>query len=362
MITLQKNNWIGKPIVESVFILCVPFLCVIALLFIPKEIIHANEIPEIAWLFLVVFVDVGHVYSTMYRTYMDKELIYKHQNLFIGLPVLLFVLSVLLHSINSVLFWRCLAYFAVFHFIKQQYGFFKIYNRNNNNSTIKNYIDTTTIYGATLLPIVYWHFSPNRNFNWFIKDDFVLMSQSFNAGFFIECALAVLITLYVISELILTIKNKTFNIQKNAIVIGTAFSWYFGIVFFNSDFVFTFLNVICHGIPYMALIWIHGKKNRDHSSSKTAFLKAAFGKYSAAFFLIPIIILAYVEETFWDVFVWNEHQNLFMSFSSVEQSLSKNVLNIIVPLLSLPQLFHYVIDGFIWKIKHDKFNWTNIFK
>jgi hypothetical protein len=31
-----------------------------------------------------------------------------------------------------------------------------------------------------------------------------------------------------------------------------------------------------------------------------------------------------------------------------------------VPLLSLPQIVHYVLDGFIWKIKKDDFAWSKI--
>lgn len=362
MIKPQIANWIGKPITESIFILGVPFICSLLLFFIPSSFIHSNEIPETVWLFLVVFIDVGHVYSTMYRTYMDKELIAKHQNLFFGLPLMLLLISILLHSISPIIFWRCLAYFAVYHFIKQQYGFFKIYNRHHQNSVLKNFIDTITIYGATLLPIAYWHFSPNRNFNWFIKEDFLISHQVFNIGALIKWALFILIALYIVSELIITIKTQTINFQKNAIIFGTVLSWYLGIIYFNSDFVFTFLNIVCHGVPYMAIIWIHGKKNNSNiGNSNKKLLSIIFGKYSILFFLVPIIFLAYFEENFWDSLVWNEHHDLFITFTNTSFTLSKNMLNIIVPVLSLPQLFHYVIDGFIWKIKNDKFNWTNIF-
>jgi hypothetical protein len=33
--------------------------------------------------------------------------------------------------------------------------------------------------------------------------------------------------------------------------------------------------------------------------------------------------------------------------------LSDTALGIIVPLLALPQITHYIIDGFIWKIKRE---------
>ena len=73
----------------------------------------------------------------------------------------------------------------------------------------------------------------------------------------------------------------------------------------------------------------------------------------------PLIFFAYVEENFWDMFVWNEHGSVFFGFKNFG-ALSKPILNIVVPILALPQLFHYVIDGFIWKIKNDKFEWAKI--
>ena len=33
-------------------------------------------------------------------------------------------------------------------------------------------------------------------------------------------------------------------------------------------------------------------------------------------------------------------------------------LSFIVPLLALPQITHYILDGFIWKIKKEEFRWS----
>ncbi len=359
MIKKLQHNWIGKPVMETIGILGIPFLCSLSLFFIPASVLQTEEIPEFMWLFLVVFIDVGHVYSTMYRTYVDKELVTKNKNLFFGLPLLLLVLSILLHSISGLLFWRLLAYMAVYHFIRQQYGFLKIYSRKNNYSKLKQRTDAFTIYAVTILPVLYWHFSNNRNFTWFIKGDFYLMNFDPLISQIIVFVFWLVIALYAISEIKETLSSGKLNVQKNSVVIGTALSWYIGIIYFNSDLVFTFLNVVCHGIPYMALVWIHGKKS-NATKEKTGFLKIIYGRFSLVLFLIPLLLFAYIEEGFWDTFVWNEHGAVFFSFKNSSVSLSKTFLNIVVPLLSLPQLFHYVIDGFIWKIRNDKFEWTKI--
>lgn len=359
MISAQPHNWIGNPKMEIAGILAIPFLCCLSLFFIPVPVLQSNDIPEVMWLFLVVFIDVAHVYSTMYRTYADKQLVNKHKNLFFGLPLLLLLLSIILHSINGLLFWRALAYLAVYHFIRQQYGFMKLYSRKNNYSKTKQRIDAITIYSVTILPVLFWHFSNNRNFTWFIKGDFYLMDLHPRVSQLIVGLFWMVVLVYIISEIAESIKSKHTNLQKNAIVIGTALSWYMGIVYFNSDMVFTFLNIVCHGIPYMALVWVHGKKS-NASKTHNNFLKIIYGRFSLLLFLLPILLFAYTEEGLWDLFVWNEHGTVFFSSGDSEFSLSKGLLNIVVPLLSLPQLFHYVIDGFIWKIRNDKFEWTRI--
>jgi hypothetical protein len=357
MLKLQAHNWIGKPWLEVMGILAVPFACCLVLFFLPAEFIHNDVLPESLWLFLIVFIDVGHVYSTVYRTYADKETVSKHKNLFVGLPVLLLVISVVLHSISGLLFWRCLAYLAVYHFIRQQYGFLKIYSRKDADNKIRRIISVVTIYTVTALPVLYWHVSPGRRFSWFIPNDFIMAGAHPLLPVLIVAAFWLVVTVYGISEIVFSIKTKTINVQKHLVVMGTALSWYIGIVYYNSDFVFTFLNVVCHGIPYMALVWIHGKKLH---AQKGSFLKIIYGRFTLLLFLLPLFFVAYVEEGFWDSLVWKEHGNVFSIFKSISISIPKQALNILVPLLALPQLFHYVIDGLIWRIRKDSFNWTKI--
>ena len=49
------------------------------------------------------------------------------------------------------------------------------------------------------------------------------------------------------------------NIGKDIVVATTAVCWYVGIVFFNSDYAFTVTNVIIHGVPYFALIYVYAR-------------------------------------------------------------------------------------------------------
>ena len=41
---------------------------------------------------------------------------------------------------------------------------------------------------------------------------------------------------------------------------------------------------------------------------------------------------------------------------------NQTALSFLVPLLALPQITHYILDGFIWKIRHDDFKWNSELK
>jgi hypothetical protein len=143
-------------------------------------------------------------------------------------------------------------------------------------------------------------------------------------------------------------------------MIGTLVSWYFGIIFFNSDIIFTLLNVVAHGIPYMALVWLWGRKMSKTLKPSHSWYYSIFSMKGIGIFIGIILILAYIEEGLWDAFVWNENANLFGPFDYISKYDFSDQFYWLIPLLSLPQLTHYVLDGFIWKIKHDDFEWSEL--
>jgi len=67
-----------------------------------------------------------------------------------------------------------------------------------------------------------------------------------------------------------------------------------------------------------------------------------------------IVVFAYLEEGLWDGLVWREHASIFGIFSVLPTVSRRELLAVLIPLLSLPQATHYVLDGFIWKRGHMK--------
>ena len=76
-------------------------------------------------------------------------------------------------------------------------------------------------------------------------------------------------------------------------------------------------------------------------------------------YIVILLLFSFVEEGLWDSLVWDEHSELFILFSSIPAIAGNAILAIIVPLLSVPQITHYIIDGYIWKIKKDEYEWKN---
>lgn len=347
----NKQPWLHSAWKDWIFILFPPFACLLLIVLFPAEFEKAEGIPMAYWLILVVFIDVAHVYSTLYRTYFNRNNLEKNRLLLISIPLVCYLAGIIIYSIDDLWFWRILAYLAVYHFIRQQYGFMKLYKRQDAVNQSETLIDTTTIYAATLYPIIFWHLDGTRKFNWFIEDDFIQF-QSQGILTIVSLLYIVIIVLYLFKEIYLCFKSKNINIPKNVLILGTCLSWYFGIIYFNGDLTFTLLNVVSHGIPYMALVWFFEKKRGENKRHSITFYKIAFGKYGLICFIFIIALLAYLEEGLWDRMVWNEHQEAFKIFSYLPTLSDNFLLGLIVPLLVVPQATHYVLDGFIWKKKY----------
>ncbi|MFB6456617.1 hypothetical protein ACE38W_15200 [Chitinophaga sp. Hz27] len=357
--TASSQPWVYAAWLDGIFILSPPFVALLIIAFNPAMFSGANATVNTAWwLVLVILIDVAHVYATVYRTYFDTAAVKANRLLFYGMPALAYVGGVALYCCGPGVFWRVLAYLAVFHFIRQQYGFLRIYVRKDLQARWMQKIDTIAIYAATVYPLLYWHLKGPRNFDWFMKNDFYYFHHESWLKTLTIAYLIVLIV-YACKEIMLFVATKQINIPKQLLVLGTISSWYFGIVYFNGDLAFTLLNVVSHGIPYMALVWAYGRKRYYAPSQRSGFLSLVFSNYGILLFIGIIALFAYVEEGFWDSWMWQEHGSLFTLFSEMQPLESNWAIILLVPLLAMPQFTHYLLDGFIWKINKDKYNWKD---
>lgn len=338
---MRKQPWLHSPLFDGAFILAPALVTALIVVLWADFFRSASELPLWAWLGLIVFIDVAHVYSTLYRTYFDPEEFARRSTLYTFAPIFVLLAGVAIYSLGSLYFWRTLAYLAVFHFVRQQYGFMRLYGGHSR-------LDRAAIYLATLYPIIYWH-THDRQFAWFIEGDFLKARWEWAASTAFAVYAATLAA-YAGRELWRASRDGVFNLPKNLLLAGTAASWYLGIVAFDGDWAFTLTNVVSHGIPYMALIWAYGRKKHESPEGWARVFQARF----APAFIAVLFVLAYLEEGLWDAFVWRDHTAAFAFLSFLPQLSRESALTLAVPLLALPQATHYVLDGFIWKVNADR--------
>ncbi len=342
-----SQPWLYSARADSAFILAPAFAVTALVEAFPGFFTASNEVSAWNWLLLVVGIDVAHVYATLYRTYMDPEASRKYRGLLIGVPMGCWIAGVLLYSSGRLTFWRVLAYLAVFHFVRQQYGFLRLYARKESQGPWGRRLDAAAIYLATLYPLVYWHTHP-RAFHWFLPGDFFVFPAPWLERLTLA-AYGIVLLLYAAKEL----RSKALNLPKHLVLAGTALSWYTGIVKHDGDLTFTVTNVVAHGVPYMALIWFFQRKQTPHGGTEdaTRYRERWFRPSMIPLYLGLLLLLAYIEEGLWDVILWRDHTQFFAWLDFIPQVADRSLLALLVPLLAVPQATHYVLDGFIWRVR-----------
>lgn len=359
-----KQIWLSSPGWDCTWIIGPAFLSTALIYALRNQIGESQNVPLWVWVCFVLLIDVAHVYATLFRTYLNPLAFSKHKNVLIAMPLIAWIGGSLLYSLDALFFWRALAYLAVFHFIRQQFGFVALYSRKDPGVCRKfSWLDKAAIYAATIYPVLFWHTHLPRNFSWFVAGDFAESLSHVGAQSIEQSSLAIYILIalaYLAKEIIIAAREKYLNIPRNLLIAGTALSWWTGIIAFNSDMAFTITNVVSHGIPYMALIWLY---HREKTAGSPPMVPQVVPKNNwrrlvlsnVVFFSLFMAALAYLEEGVWDGLVWREHLSFFAPFAILPVINDGAILALLIPFLALPQSTHYLLDGFIWRVK-DKTN------
>jgi hypothetical protein len=301
----------------------------------------ARDAPEWTWVTGVLLVDVAHVWSTAFVVYLDPAELRRRPALYAGAPIAALAGGVALYACGDAVFWRAIAYLAVFHFIRQQYGWVMMYRaRNGERDRAGRWLDGATIYAATLYPLIWWHASLPRAFSWMKDGDFV----GGLPAWVIPPARALYVALLVLYVARAAVA-RPIAWGKHVVVAATVACWYVGIVATDSDYAFTVSNVFVHGIPYMVLVYLYARAaSRERESAHG--LAARLLKRGVLVFLASLWLVAYLEELVWDHALWHDREWLFGS-----GLWSHDAAIVIAPLLAVPQLTHYILDGFLWRRK-----------
>jgi len=215
--------------------------------------------------------------------------------------------------------------------------------RAGERDRLGKWIDGAAIYAATLYPLAWWHAHLPRGFDWFLPGDFargVPVAVATASGFvYVACLVA-----YAGRAIVQHARGARIAWGKHLLLCATAATWYAGIVLFDDDDAFTLTNVLSHGIPYAVLVFSFARHVAPHEPGWGARLLGGSVFSAGVRFVACLWLVAYLEELLWDRAVWHERPQLFgagFELSSLEAWL--------VPLLAVPQLTHYVLDGVFWR-------------
>ena len=147
----------------------------LALSFVAMPFLYAfvaeDAIPLWAYVAVVALTDVGHVWATLFRCYLDAAENRRRPVLYNVAPVALFAAAFALHFfVSEACFWTLLGYLAIYHFVRQQFGFLMIAKgRDRDASNFGR--DSALLYAGAAFPIALWHLDRSRRFDWFNRDD-----------------------------------------------------------------------------------------------------------------------------------------------------------------------------------------------
>ncbi|MSP15322.1 MAG: hypothetical protein EXR73_01705 [Myxococcales bacterium] len=331
--TTPRTAWLFSPAIDlSVF--GGSALLALALLALGAPLgLLAADTPDWAWIPAILLIDVAHVWSTAFRVYLDPDERRRRPARYALVPLFGWLLGVALYSEGPLVFWRVLAYLAVFHFVRQQWGWVALY-RARAGETRGAWLDGAAIYAATLWPLLHWHGHLPRGFAWFLPGDFAAVPAALATATF--PLYVALLAAYAARAVWQGLRDGAWHPGKHLVVVTTALLWHLGIVTFNSDYAFTVTNVFAHGIPYLALVFAYGRAR--------GLAPFRFGRAALPAFLGLLFLVAYAEEFLWDRVLWHERAWLFGG------AWNAGTLELwLVPLLALPQLTHYLLDGLIWR-------------
>lgn len=283
---------------------------------------------------LIILVDGAHVFSTIFVTYFDKERRDLFRTYLIGIPLMVFTFTLCsLYFLGSMKFYIFLAYAAIFHFMRQQYGWFAIACKKGQRGPVWiSSIDQLSIYSIPIFAVI-WKSSYSDPQRWFKTGDLFLiptwLTDKLHLVFWFITALFILSNLYQI------IKLSKINLTKYMIWINTFVSWYIGFVYFNEGFVFLFLLVLHHGLPYLGLIYKTERVTKPIRNQKFKYIFAL-----TAMYLVCVGLS------------WTEISTP-KPFIEIEPATIEHFLSIaFLALIFTPQVSHYLIDMVIWKKKY----------
>lgn len=215
------------------------------------------------------FSDVGHVYTTIIKTWLDPNEKYVSRQYWLTPLTILVVILVWRYAFNFNYFWACVVYFDLWHNLKQGYGVVKWYESLN-----KRYYQLTKLfyYGLTLLPFLVFNFRTTSFsfFNYYTSEKklLVIATEPYHMNiassfitfdniyhYYSVLAYFIFLNIWFIWELNHYLTNKKLDLNRLLAMFYYGGIYCYVFIFSNHVLEVLTLLIASHGYPYINMLY-----------------------------------------------------------------------------------------------------------
>jgi len=365
----MRQNWVIDPLSDGLFIIAAPLISWIWV------VTFASWLGAEAVLTIFAALNVAHHLPTFIRIYGDRDLLRRFRwSLLLG-PVLPFSLAMCVvsyvvlsgqHMTNALYLMLILILWDPWHFLRQHYGFMRIYDRNNRVrrevSARMDLMITSVWFIYIMVATLDW--LPDLLYDAYRLHGFPILFL-LDGGVYDVVQLLSLIAAsagtvayvgyliwchandHFVSPAKVLLLSITFGVMyltfvPNSLTTGLFSGWNFALGF-------AVMGVV-HVTQYMAVVW---KYNRGLSGREGAARSGIFQKFFSrgGWTLAGTFVIACV---LYGCFLSFPPPKLFsmQSISDGGHTGGRWFTGVIFALGFTSALMHYYYDGFIWKIRH----------
>jgi hypothetical protein len=278
------------------------------------------------WFAIMVAIDKAHIWSTVFRSYLDREVRREHPLLLYAGPLIFVLLGLAIElTLGVKMLVRLFLYFQMFHVMRQQYGWIAQVARRTRprGSRISLRWDKTLIYAMVLVPFLWSHVAPGEYLGGLELTPRPMLAHCL-AALFVGCVLGY----GGLQAARRWVHHETVSTSELLVAGTTTFVW--GAMMLAPSRYWLFMSLTYHAVPYIgATLWTA----KDRQSERAMWRH----RFAVPSFLVVLLVWGYF---------WQQIQDGFLH--AAPHSIGAVPLTLTALALVVPSM-HYAIDGVIWK-------------
>lgn len=350
-----RQPWIHSWYGDFLAFFTVPFLFITLAFFHLPPFRESDQILLQKCIYIVLFIDWAHIFAQYHRIYSNPLEPQKYRWIYpLSYILLIPVVSVLVQTAGFRRIDFILVYFVIFHFIKQHYGFLKIYSKTDGSkSRLEGMTESLLFYLTMVTPVLVWHVKGlDYQYKWvsiFYKSPLFSYLLPVAAGLYL-----LTLCLYVVHEWNRSRRNGFFNLPKNLALLVGACSWGAASLLPQATSLIIFTVTFTHDISYMFIVWFTGRRDEKILRNEVRWISwysfpGLLFFFGVLIVLSDVLICIHLEMTYdhnWNYWIWGRTFNFLDRAEGWWLSFAWSIF-------FATQAHHYFIDRFLWKKEKD---------